>query len=124
MTLADFRGIKKPEDQDESDPAVADVQAGQLHESAHPSPLEYVKIGLALAVVTAIEVAIFYMDVPRQAFIAILVVLSTLKFVLVVMWFMHLKFDNRLFSVLFTGGLILAVALFIVVLATLGGGIV
>ena len=40
--------------------------------------------------------------------VPILLVLSTIKFAMVVMWFMHLKFDNKLFSVLFIGGLVLA----------------
>jgi hypothetical protein len=37
---------------------------------------------------------------------------------------MHLKFDSRLFSTFFVGGLILVAALFVIVLATLGGGLV
>jgi cytochrome c oxidase subunit 4 len=123
MTLADFRGAKRGEDREQTD-AAADAQAAQPHEGAHPGPLEYIKIGLVLAVVTAIEVAVYYVDALEGALLPILMVLSTLKFVLVVMWFMHLKFDSRLFSMLFTGGLMLAMALFIVVLATLGGGIV
>ena len=56
--------------------------------------------------------------------VPILVVLSALKFSLVVMWFMHLRFDSRLFSTFFVGGLILVAALFVVVLATLGGALV
>jgi hypothetical protein len=36
---------------------------------------------------------------------------------------MHLRFDNRLFSTLFTGGLMLVAAIFIVVLATLGASL-
>jgi cytochrome c oxidase subunit 4 len=53
----------------------------------------------------------------------ILIVLSLSKFLLVVLFFMHLRFDNRLFSTLFTGGFALAIAVFIVVLATLGASI-
>jgi hypothetical protein len=37
---------------------------------------------------------------------------------------MHLRFDSRLFSTLFVGGFALAAAVFIVVLATLGGNLV
>jgi hypothetical protein len=40
------------------------------------------------------------------------------------MWFMHLRFDNRLFSTFFVGGLMLVATLFVVVLATLGGKLV
>ena len=39
------------------------------------------------------------------ALVPILLILSATKFALVVLWFMHLRFDNALFSTLFTGGL-------------------
>ena len=90
----------------------------------HPTPVQYVTVGLILAVITAVEVAIYYVDVLESALLGILMVLSALKFVLVLLWFMHLRFDNQLFSTLFAGGLALAAALFIVVLATLGASLV
>ena len=118
MTLADLRGAKKPPS--EAEPQA--VPAGR--EGAHPGPTEYVQIGLALAVVTLTEVAVYYIDALADVLVPMLVVLSAIKFSMVGLWFMHLKFDNRLFSTLFVGGLILAAALFVVALATLGGGLV
>jgi len=56
--------------------------------------------------------------------VALLIALSILKFSLVVLWFMHLKFDNRLFSQLFVGGLLLALSVFVVAVATLHGKLV
>ncbi|HLB26784.1 MAG TPA: cytochrome C oxidase subunit IV family protein [Dehalococcoidia bacterium] len=100
------------------------VAAPAHREGAHPGPAEYVKIGLTLAVITAVEVAVYYIDALSDVLIPILIVLSALKFSLVVLWFMHLKFDNRLFSTLFVGGLMLVATLFVVVLATLGGKLV
>ncbi len=44
--------------------------------------------------------------------------LAVVKFALVVLWFMHLKFESRLFMRLFVTGLVLALTLFAVVLAT------
>lgn len=93
-------------------------------DEGHPGPETYIQVGLILAVITAIEVAIVYVDLIQGLFIGVLLALSALKFVLVVLWFMHLRFDNRLFSTLFTGGLLLAAALFSVVLATLGSNLV
>jgi cytochrome c oxidase subunit 4 len=113
MTLAQSRGIKKPPEP-EHEPA---------HEQAHPGPMEYVQIGAILAVVTAIEVAIYYVDALADVLVPILIVLSAAKFGLVVLWFMHLKFDSRLFSWMFVGGIALASTLFVVVLATLGSGL-
>ncbi|HWQ28840.1 MAG TPA: cytochrome C oxidase subunit IV family protein [Dehalococcoidia bacterium] len=91
---------------------------------AHPTPLDYVRVGLALAVVTLIEVGVYYVDAIRHYLAPILIALSALKFSLVVLWFMHLRFDSRLFSTMFVGGLALALAVFAVVLATLGASLV
>ncbi len=90
----------------------------------HPGPMEYVQVGLVLAVITCIEVAIYYVDMPRKPFITALILLSAAKFSLVVLFFMHLKFDSRLFSTAFVAGFALAFSIFAVVLTTLGGNIV
>ncbi len=116
MTLAESRGIKGPTERE----APGEHAGGR----AHPGPLEYTRIGLILAVITAVEVGIFYLDIAQWALVTILVVLSAVKFSLVVMWFMHLKFDSRVFSWLLVGGLMLVSVLLVVVLATLGGGLV
>ncbi len=116
MTLAESRGIKGPTERE----APAEHAGGR----AHPGPLEYVKIGLILAVITAVEVGIYYVEAIEDALVPSLIALSALKFSLVVMWFMHLKFDNQLFSWLLAGGLALIGLLLVVVLATLGGGLV
>lgn len=90
----------------------------------HPDEMEYVKIGIILAVITLIEVALFYVDLDRAVLIPTLMVLSGAKFGLVVAWFMHLRFDSRLFTTAFVTGLVLAAAVFTVVLATLGSNLV
>ena len=90
----------------------------------HPTELEYVKIGIALAVITLVEVALFYVDIDRALLIPTLIVLSAGKFFLVVAWFMHLRFDSRLFTTAFVTGMALAGAVFTVVLATLGSNLV
>ncbi len=90
----------------------------------HPDEAEYVKIGLFLGALTAIEVVIYYFDIPRSVFIVMLLTLSAVKFVSVVMWFMHLKFDSRIFTTAFVTGFALAAALFTVVLVTLGSNLV
>ena len=64
------------------------------------------------------------MDLADGALLGMLLALSALKFVIVVLWFMHLKFDNKLFSIMFTGGLVLVAGLFTIVLATLGSSLV
>ena len=70
--------------------------------------MTYFKVAMALSVITAIEVAIFYVEDLGHGIIPILVILSAGKFALVAMFYMHLKYDAKLFSGFFIGGLILA----------------
>ena len=85
----------------------------------HWTDLKYVQLALALAVITAIEVALSYMvDDLGALFLPLLLILMAIKFFSVVLFFMHLKFDNRLFGMLFYTGLILAVGVYIAALCT------
>lgn len=90
---------------------------------AHPTPAQYWKIAVLLAVLTAVEVAMFYID--RELELGginalILIVLAILKFVIVVGWYMHLRFEKPMLNRFFTAGFVLAVALYLVVLASMG----
>ncbi|MCZ6890966.1 MAG: cytochrome C oxidase subunit IV family protein [Chloroflexi bacterium] len=86
-------------------------------ERAHPTPAKYVAIALILAAITLVEVAIVYMDFLADIVGPVLIILSAAKFALVVMFFMHLRFDNRLFSTIFVTGLFLATGVLITLLA-------
>lgn len=86
-------------------------------EHMHPSDWKYVQIAIILAVLTAAEVATYYIDTgPLE--IPILIGIMIVKFVLVLMWFMHLKFDSPLFTKTFVAGLAMAVVVYVAVLAT------
>jgi cytochrome c oxidase subunit IV len=100
-----------------NDPTVKQPLA-TAREHAHPSPMVYIKVAIVLAVVTAIEVAIYYFDLADAALITVLLVLSLVKFALVGLYFMHLKFDSLLFRRLFITGITLALLVYAVVLAT------
>jgi cytochrome c oxidase subunit 4 len=76
-----------------------------------------------LAAITGLEVAVYYVTALGRILVPVLIALAASKFILVVLFFMHLKFDNRLFSTMFTAGFILAICVFCVVLATLGASI-
>ena len=86
----------------------------------HPSEAQYVKIALILALVTAVEVGLYYTKFDQQATNAVLIVLAAIKFVMVAGYFMHLKFDNRVLRRLFVGGFVLAVFCYVAYLWTLG----
>ena len=73
---------------------------------SHASVGFYWTIGGILAVLTAIEVALYYMKPPMEQ--PLLLILSAVKFVLVVGFFMHLKFDSNVFTGVFMAGLALA----------------
>lgn len=90
----------------------------ELHASNHPDEKAYVKVALFLAVVTGAEVAVVYISSLENFLRPILGVMMVVKFAMVALWFMHLKFDSRIFRRLFILGIILALAVFAVVLAT------
>jgi cytochrome c oxidase subunit IV len=77
-------------------------------DGAHASPAFYWAIGGILTVVTAVEVAIFYIPALDPVLVPTLLLLSAGKFLLVVMFFMHLKFDSRILSGVFLSGMALA----------------
>ncbi len=79
------------------------------------SDIQYVVVALILAVITAVEVAVSYIDIG-PLFLPVLLLLMAIKFVVVVRLFMHLKFDSKLFSWMFFSGLFLAVGVYIAML--------
>lgn len=115
MTLAEYRKKR-------GEPL--HTEEHEEHTEKHPGVLEYTQIGLILFVITAIEVGIYYVDLGHNVLVASLLVLSLIKFTLVVLWFMHLRFDSRLFSTMFVMGLVTALAVFTVVMAIMHGQLV
>ena len=77
--------------------------------ASHATVGFYWMVGAILAVITGIEVAIFYIPALGGALVPMLLLLSAGKFTLVVMFFMHLKFDSKWFTNLFLAGLSLAI---------------
>jgi cytochrome c oxidase subunit 4 len=84
----------------------------------HPGPRQYVFIAIVLAVITAAEVGIYYVEAIEGLLVPMLILFALLKFFLVASWFMHLRFDSKLFRRLFVTGLVLAGLVFAVVLVT------
>lgn len=88
-------------------------------EHAHPNPSAYVGIAVILAIATAVEIALYYLeeDLSSTVVTVSLLVLMVIKFFLVALWFMHLRFEARIFRHMFYGGAVLAVVAYAVVLA-------
>jgi cytochrome c oxidase subunit IV len=93
---------------------------GEVHE--HPNWHTYKWIALILTVITVIEVWIYYVPsfVASRLFIPVLLIMSAVKFAIVVMFYMHLKYDHKLFRALFTGPLAIAITTMIVLLFLFG----
>ncbi len=91
-------------------------------EHAHPTSSTYWKVALILTLVTVGEVWAYYIPsfVASRAFVPTLLTLSAVKFATVVMFYMHLKYDHRLFRVLFTGPLLIAALTLLVLLFLFG----
>lgn len=86
--------------------------ADDLEHADHPDSSQYIVIGIILAVFTAIEVAISLASMAPGVAVPALIILTILKFVLVILWFMHLRFDSGWFRRMFIFGLILALAVY------------
>ncbi|MGQ0615729.1 MAG: cytochrome C oxidase subunit IV family protein [Acidimicrobiia bacterium] len=104
---------------DTSHGAPADLHAEHGH--AHPTDLTYVYVALFLAVVTGAEIAVSYIPAFTDNFgllLVTLVVMMVVKFATVAMFFMHLRFDSKVFRRFFIIGLALATFVYCVVLMT------
>ena len=80
----------------------------------------YVKVAVILTVVTALEFSVIYIRALTPILVPLLLVLSLGKFALVILFFMHLRYDTRALSALFVGPLVLATGI-VIALMTLGG---
>src|SRR6059058_988031 len=97
---------------------VPDSAEASLHaptgevEHSHPTWSTYWKVAVILTLITVAEVWAYYIPsfVASRGFVPTLLILSAVKFTIVVMFYMHLKYDHRLFRALFTGPLLVAMA--------------
>ena len=87
---------------------------------AHPTEAFYIKVAIILAVVTGIEVGLYYTSFNQAATNGMLMALAGIKFVMVAAYFMHLKFDNHILRRLFIAGFILAAVVYVAYLLTMG----
>ncbi|WP_334144213.1 cytochrome C oxidase subunit IV family protein [Rhabdothermincola sp.] len=92
----------------------------------YPRDRLYVMTAVFLAVVTAVEIATYvWPELPvwswghesNVGIITALMVLMAIKFFTVAWVFMHLKFDKPLLNRLFIAGLILAISVYLAVMA-------
>jgi len=68
----------------------------------------YIQIAMILAVITGIEVVLIYLPIAKWLVVTTLIGLSTVKFMFVIFYFMHLRWDKVFCTILFFIGLVLA----------------
>ncbi len=86
----------------------------------HASNRFYIAIAVILAALTALEVMVFYVEALAPVLVPVLMVMMAVKFALVVMFFMHLKFDGPLLTGVFAWGLFIATAIILALMAIFG----
>jgi cytochrome c oxidase subunit IV len=87
-----------------------------MEQRAHPTVGVYLRVAAVLVILTVIEVGVFYVPAFVPLLVPTLLVLSALKFCLVVMFYMHLKTDSRFFWFLFGAPLLLATGVLVALL--------
>jgi cytochrome c oxidase subunit IV len=100
-----------------SDPAMESPEPGV--EEHYPDEWQYIKVALVLFAITMAEVAIYYVSGAADAVVTLMLFMMVAKFGLVALFFMHLRFDSKLFRRLFVTGIILAVAVYMIALSSL-----
>jgi cytochrome c oxidase subunit IV len=98
------------------------AETGAGHGAVHTGAgaRTYLIVAAFLLAITVMEVWIFYVPALARVLVPILLILSTLKFALVAMFYMHLKFDHAWFSYVFIGPLIIAIGLAVALLWLFG----
>lgn len=96
------------------------MNEGGTDQHAHPETSTYLAVAGILAVITVVEVGVFYVPGLKGFLAPMLLSLSAVKFSLVVMFFMHLKSDHKLFTVIFSIPLMIALAVGVALLFLFG----
>jgi cytochrome c oxidase subunit 4 len=86
----------------------------------HPGARQYLGVAAVLLVVTAVEVAVYYVPAMRPVLVPALLTLAVVKFSLVALFFMHLRMDGRLFAWLFVTPLAIATLLILALMKLFG----
>jgi cytochrome c oxidase subunit 4 len=84
------------------------AHAHAIEPDHHPGPAVYLLVAVVLIVLTAMEIGVFYAPFLQVWLVPLLIILAVLKFILVAGFYMHLKYDNSVFTTLFAFPLLLA----------------
>jgi cytochrome c oxidase subunit 4 len=99
---------------------MSDPDRAPEQHAEHASIGTYVKVATILCVVTALEFAVIYIRQLTPILIPLLIVMSVGKFALVVMFFMHLRYDQKPLTFLFVAPLLLATGIALALMTLTG----
>lgn len=100
------------------------TEIDQPHEEQHGlRPRQYVMVGVILTVITVMELAVSYADINTGVMVPVLLILSGIKFAIVVAFFMHLRYESAILTRLFSGSFLLAAAVLIALMGLFWGSV-
>jgi cytochrome c oxidase subunit 4 len=94
------------------------------HHSHGPTDGQYFKIFFLLVALTALEVSTYWWDDifnadTKKIAVPVLIALMVIKFFLVALYFMHLKFDSPLLKRTFYAGMVIAIIVYVIMLTVM-----
>jgi cytochrome c oxidase subunit IV len=96
----------------------ASPSAAHAPGEGHATVQTYIRVAVVLGILTAIEIGALYVPgLPNHLLVTLLLVFSVFKFGLVVAFFMHLRYDNKLLTALFVGPLLIAMLIILALMA-------
>jgi cytochrome c oxidase subunit IV len=102
----------------ESSPLAHSADAAHQEHASVPT---YLRVAVVLAILTAIEIGALYVPgLPPHILVTLILVFGTMKFALVVAFFMHLRYDSKLLTALFVGPLMIATLIILAIMALFG----
>lgn len=67
----------------------------------------FIYLAMVLALITGVEIVMIWMPLPRWFLFWSLGILSFVKFLAVIWWFMHMRWDKALIGILFFLGMLI-----------------
>jgi cytochrome c oxidase subunit 4 len=91
-----------------------------MNDTEHATVGTYVKVAVILTLITALEVGVIYIRRLAPVIVPLLLVMATAKFALVALFFMHLRYDRRVLTVVFVGPILIALLVGLAVMTLTG----
>ena len=103
------------------DAATHSTGAAAAHPAeGHATVATYIKVAVILTLITAMEFSAIYIRQLTPILVPLLLVMSAAKFALVVLFFMHMRYESRVLSFVFSGSLLVAIGIALALMTLTG----